>query len=64
MLVFTPDGKDAGTVGWQNIEVSSQTGTEISVRGLDRDTLVVAAGVQMLREGETVRRYTGLTVEE
>lgn len=64
VLVFTPDGKDAGTVGWQNIEVSSQTGTEISVRGLDRDTLVVAAGVQMLREGETVRRYTGLTVEE
>lgn len=64
VLVFEPEEGDTGIVRWEVVEVTSLTGSDIAVMGLAPDSLVVAAGAQLLKEGERVRRYTGLTVEE
>ena len=64
VMVYIPntDGEN-GTVNWASVEVESSNGTSITVTGLDPTSLVVGAGIQMLREGETVRPFTGLSVE-
>jgi RND family efflux transporter MFP subunit len=60
----TPDksGKQ-GQVAWVPVEVSSSTGTDIVATGLEPGTLVVGAGTQLLREGDTVRPFNGLSIE-
>lgn len=64
VMVYTPDASgQSGTVDWQSIEVGSATGTDITVSGLDPETLVVAAGAHLLTAGETVRPYAGLSVD-
>jgi RND family efflux transporter MFP subunit len=52
------------TVRRQPVEVRSETGTGFRVSGLAEGAEVVAAGGHLLRTGQTVRRYTGLVVEE
>ncbi|MCB5200086.1 RND family efflux transporter, MFP subunit [Loktanella sp. DSM 29012] len=64
VLVYTPNpGGTDGTVAWQPVEVGSPNGTDLLVSGIAGDTQIVAAGLQMLTEGETVRPFIGLTVE-
>ncbi len=64
VMVYTPaeDGQ-SGTVDWQSVDVSSVNGTQINVTGIDPAALIVGAGIQMLRAGDTVRPFTGLSVE-
>lgn len=64
VMVFTPNGsEDEGTVAWVAVDVTSNSGTDILVSGVSPDALIVAAGTQMLQEGQTVRPFTGLNVE-
>ncbi|SIT76259.1 RND family efflux transporter, MFP subunit [Yoonia rosea] len=64
VMLYTPaeDGQ-SGTVDWHSVDVSSLDGTEITVTGIDPAALIVGAGIQMLRAGDTVRPFTGLSVE-
>lgn len=64
VMVYTPDpDTQTGTVNWQDVTVTSSNGTQIAVTGLDPDQQIVGAGIQMLRDGETVRPFTGMSVE-
>lgn len=64
VLVYTPNADEQdGTVRWQSVEVASANGTQIVVTGLAPTQWVVGTGVQLLREGETVRPFTGMSVE-
>ncbi|SFT03329.1 RND family efflux transporter, MFP subunit [Sulfitobacter marinus] len=64
VMVYTPDeNAQTGTVDWQDVEVGSITGTDIALSGLAPDTQIVAAGAHLLRPGETVRPYAGLSAE-
>ena len=65
-MVFQPDPSDPdqGVVREKLVEVTSPSGTELRVLGLDPQDEIVAAGAHMLADGQKVRRYTGLTVEE
>jgi membrane fusion protein, multidrug efflux system len=64
VMVYTPanDAK-TGTVDWQDVKIGSVTGTDITLSGLDPDTQIVAAGAHLLRAGETVRPYAGLSAD-
>ncbi|MBW4710465.1 efflux RND transporter periplasmic adaptor subunit [Roseobacter sp. YSTF-M11] len=66
VMIFEPDGgaADRGTVHVRPVELLSLAGTDLRVTGLAKDALVVGAGVHLLRDGQKVRRYTGLSVEE
>ena len=64
VMVFEPSDGDLGTVSRQTVEGSSPHGTARHVHGLEDGALVVAAGAHLLAEGQTVRRYNGLVVEE
>lgn len=66
VMVFEPDATDPdqGTLRETGVEVISIAGTELRVLGLDPGATIVGAGVHVLRDGQKVRRYTGLTVEE
>ena len=46
------------------VEVHSKTGTRLIVTGLSQGAEVVAVGGHLLREGQMVRRYSNLVVEE
>lgn len=64
VMVYSPNLDDeTGTVDLRPVEVSSSNGTQITVTGLAPDQWIVGAGLQMLREGETVRPFTGMSVE-
>ena len=64
VLVYTPDASGTqGTVGWQPVTITSPNGTDITATGISPGTLIVAAGAQLLQEGEIVRPFTGLSVE-
>ena len=64
-VMIVEDGEDGLlTVRLQPVEVRSETGTGFQVAGLTEGTEVVATGGHLLRTGQTVRRYTGLVVEE
>lgn len=63
VMVYTGRGEDTGMVDWVPVAVSSTSGTDITVTGLGPGAQVVAAGTQLLRAGEVVRPFTGLSVE-
>lgn len=71
VMVYTPagngaddgDGGETGTVSWLPVDISSANGTQIIVSGLDPETLIVAAGIQLLHEGDVVRPFLGLSTE-
>ncbi len=64
VLAFEPTGAEEGTLRRVAVNIRSETGTEFIVDGLPQGTEIVGAGAHLLREGQAVRRYTGLTVEE
>ena len=68
VLVYSPveDGAgddETGTVSWMPVTVSSSNGTQIAVNGIDPETMIVAAGIQLLHEGDIVRPFIGLSAE-
>lgn len=64
VMVYTPDeGKEIGTVTLVPVTVASANGAQITVTGLGAEQWIVGAGIQMLRDGETVRPFTGMSVD-
>lgn len=64
VMVYTPNVDDEnGTVDLVPVDVASANGAQITVTGLGSDQWIVGAGIQMLRDGETVRPFTGMSVE-
>jgi RND family efflux transporter MFP subunit len=53
-----------GTVRAVPVQVVSDTGTDLRVRGLPDDAQVVAVGGHLLTDGQEVRPYVGLSVQE
>ncbi|GFE63778.1 efflux RND transporter periplasmic adaptor subunit [Litoreibacter roseus] len=64
VMLFEAHSDDRGVVRRHDVEVMSETGTGFLIKGLPKDAEVIAAGAHLLRDGQEVRRYTGLTVEE
>ncbi|MEO0383785.1 MAG: efflux RND transporter periplasmic adaptor subunit [Pseudomonadota bacterium] len=64
VMVFEPAGAEEGVVRAVEVDVTSMDGTSFEVTGLSSDVEVVNVGAHLLRDGQTVRRYTGLKVEE
>ncbi len=65
VMVFTPSGGDEaaneGTVAWTPIQMTLRDDTRINVtEGPEPGTEIVAAGASQVRDGQTVRRFTGL----
>ncbi len=64
VMVYTPNADaENGTVDLVPVNVASANGAQITVTGLGSDQWIVGAGLQMLRDGETVRPFTGMSVE-
>lgn len=69
VMVFEPNDPAAenagdGRVRATPVTVTTANGVSFSVDGLPPGVEIVAAGAHLLRDGEAVRRYTGLKVEE
>ncbi len=64
VMVFEPAGADEGRVHALPVEVSSADGTHFAVSGLSPEAEIVAVGAHLLRDGQKVRRYTGLKMSE
>jgi len=64
VMVFEPGDAGKGTVRALPIDVASINGTSFVVRNLPSDIEIVRTGAHLLRDGQTVRRFTGLQVEE
>ena len=65
-MVYEPGKVDPqfGFVRAKEVKVISTAGTDLRVIGLAPEEEIVAAGVHLLADGQKVRRYNGLTVEE
>lgn len=64
VMVFRPGEDGLGRVERREVAVAAATGTAFEVEGLTGDERVVAAGGHLLEDGQQVRVYDGLTVEE
>lgn len=66
VMLYRPDPDDPaqGTVTPAEVRVTSPDGVTLAVDGLPEGAAIVAAGAHLLRPGERVRRYDGLTPEE
>lgn len=64
VMVFEPTEEGRGTVARREVQVGAPTGTGLRVEGLPDDAMIVAAGAHLLRDGQEVRVYDGLVVEE
>ncbi len=65
VMVFTPNGGDEaaseGTVAWTPIQMTLRDDTRINLtEGPEPGTEIIAAGASQVRDGQTVRRFTGL----
>jgi hypothetical protein len=63
-MVYEPGADGRGTVRRRQVRIGAPTGTGLRVEGLPEDARIVAAGAHLLRDGQTVRVYDGLVVEE
>ncbi|MFQ6553043.1 efflux RND transporter periplasmic adaptor subunit [Aestuariibius insulae] len=64
VMIYEPEGETGGTVRAQEVQVTSISGTDLTVSGLPDGAQIVATGGHLLNEGQRVRPYTGLSVEE
>lgn len=64
IMVFEPTGAEEGVVRAVDVDVTSSDGTSFEVTGLPADAEIVTVGAHLLRDGQAVRRYIGLKVEE
>ncbi|GGB28067.1 efflux RND transporter periplasmic adaptor subunit [Allosediminivita pacifica] len=63
VMVFVPegDGADRGTVARTPVEIAMREDAHVRVTGgIEPGTVIVAAGASQLRDGQEVRRFTGL----
>lgn len=63
VLTLHPDG-DAFVLRAQPVTVTAGTGAYLAVDGLAEGAEIVVAGAHLLRDGQQVRRFTGLTTSE
>jgi len=63
VMVLDADGDDF-ILRAQPVTVVADSGAGLAVVGLDPGTEVVVAGAHLVREGQRVRRFTGLTMTE
>ena len=62
VVVFTPGEGDTGTVAVQSVVLRAlDTGLFAVDEGLDGGEEIIAAGVSAVKDGETVRRFTGFS---
>ena len=64
VMVYEGGADGTGTVRRVPVELGSSSGTDILVAGLPEGAQVVAVGGHLLSDGDRVRPYRGLTVEE
>ena len=64
VMVFHSEDGGGGRVERREVVVGAPTGTTFEVEGIAGDERVVAAGGHLLKDGQRVRVYEGLTVEE
>ncbi|GIT93015.1 hemolysin D [Jannaschia pagri] len=64
VMIFAPEGDGTGVARAAQVQVSSPDGVTLAVAGLPEDARIIAAGGHLLEEGERVRAYDGLVVEE
>ncbi len=64
VMVFVPTSAGLGVVERRRIELRAPGGTSFRALGLEEGEQIVAAGAHLLTDGQTVRRYDGLVVEE
>ena len=64
VMVYEPAGEGEGRVRAVAVEVASDGGTDLRVTGLPVGAQVVAIGGHLLSDGQAVRPYRGLSVEE
>jgi hypothetical protein len=63
VLALVPQD-DAYVLRRQAVTVVAGAGSRFSVEGLSAGSEIVAAGVHLLRDGQAVRRFTGLITSE
>lgn len=64
VMVFEPSERDQGIVRAVPVDVASIDGNSFSVSDLPNDVEIVKTGAHLLRDGQEVRRFTSLRVEE
>lgn len=64
VMVFNPTDSNLGIVEKREIELGAPAGTTFRAFGLKDGEQVVSSGAHLLAEGQTVRKYNGLVVEE
>jgi len=64
VMVYTPETDTTGTVHRREVALHAPGGLGFSVDGLEPGERIVAAGGHLLRDGQSVRIYDGLVVEE
>ncbi|MEM8849372.1 MAG: efflux RND transporter periplasmic adaptor subunit [Pseudomonadota bacterium] len=64
VVIYEPSDEDRGIVRAVTVQVRSTSGTDLVVDGLPDGTLVVAVGGHLLSDGDVVRPYRGLSVQE
>lgn len=63
VLTLVPQD-DVFVLRLQPVTVAASDGSRFTVEGLPAGSEIVAAGAHLLRDGQTVRRFTGLTTSE
>lgn len=63
-VMVLEDSEEGLVVNAQPIEVFTQNGTDIQVRGIAPGTEIVRVGGHLLSDGQAVKRYDGLITEE
>ncbi|MEM7709548.1 MAG: efflux RND transporter periplasmic adaptor subunit [Pseudomonadota bacterium] len=64
VMLYEPADGDTGRVRRLPVEVRSSSGTDLLVAGLPEGAQVVAVGGHLLSDGDSVRPWRGLSVEE
>lgn len=64
VMVFEPSQGDRGILSAVAVDVTSIDGNSFSVSGLPPEVQIVKTGTHLLRDGQEVRRFTSLRVEE
>ncbi|MEM7521137.1 MAG: efflux RND transporter periplasmic adaptor subunit [Pseudomonadota bacterium] len=64
VMAYSPGADGTGTVGKMPVDLTSTSGRTFLTPGLDSHLQIVEVGGHLLREGQRVRPYRGLTVKE
>ncbi|NSX56104.1 MULTISPECIES: efflux RND transporter periplasmic adaptor subunit [Rhodobacterales] len=64
VMLYTPGEDGAGTVTATPVSLSSPAGNAFVIDGISPGSQIVAAGAHLLRDGQRVRPYNGLSFQE